>query len=351
LAFAIAPAIDSATGTLTFTSAANTNGTATIEVVLQDNGSSTPPNVNTSAAQSFTIDVAAVNDEQVLATNNGLTLDRGTTAVISTSLLETSDVDDLPADLVYTVTSIPNHGTLLVSGVAATQFTQQQINAGLVSFEHDGTATLDDSFGFTVDDGEGSASSATFQITIQPFAGDYNGDGSVGAADYVLWRKMVGATVPAYSGPDGNGDTTVDGDDYPVWTENFGEVLPQGAGGGSSEFAVAAAASSDEGAAITETGNLSTIQSGPVPVALGYFDIFSIVRARRFVSTPEIATGARANQTDDLLLALDLVFGGVEAEPPLAQLAEPNDDELAADYVDDFFGETGDAPTVALLTL
>jgi hypothetical protein len=349
LAFTSAPAINSATGALTFTSASNTNGTATIQVVLQDNGSGTPPNINTSATQSFTIDVAAVNDEQILATNNGLTLDRGTTAVIATSLLETGDVDDIPADLVYTVTSIPNHGALLVSGMAATQFTQQQINAGLVSFQHDGTATLNDNFGFTVDDGEGSSSSATFQITIRPLAGDYNGNGIVSAADYVVWRKLFGATVPAYSGPDGNGDTSVDDVDYTVWTENYGEELSPGAGSGSSEFATAASALNVEGAAMAETGNFSTIQSAPAAVALGYFDVSFIVRARGFVSTPEIVTAARAKQPGDLLLALDLVFGAVEAQPLLAQLAESNEDEQAADYVDDFFGNIGDAPTVALL--
>ena len=51
LAFDVAPAIDPVTGDLSFTATADTNGTATIEVVLQDNGSGTPPNVNPSAAQ------------------------------------------------------------------------------------------------------------------------------------------------------------------------------------------------------------------------------------------------------------------------------------------------------------
>ena len=40
----------------------DTNGTATFNVTLSDNGSNTPPNSNTSAVQSFTITVNAVND-------------------------------------------------------------------------------------------------------------------------------------------------------------------------------------------------------------------------------------------------------------------------------------------------
>jgi CSLREA domain-containing protein len=62
LAFTSGPAIDPATGTLTYTTSANTNGTATISVTLSDNGSNVAPNSNTSAAQTFTITVGAVND-------------------------------------------------------------------------------------------------------------------------------------------------------------------------------------------------------------------------------------------------------------------------------------------------
>ena len=53
--------------------------------------------------------------------------------------------------------------------------------------------------------------------------GDYNGDGSVDAADYVVWRKSMGATgagLPA----DGNGDQVVDHDDYTMWRSNFGKT-------------------------------------------------------------------------------------------------------------------------------
>lgn len=50
---------------------------------------------------------------------------------------------------------------------------------------------------------------------------DYNGDGSVNAADYTVWRDSLGQTgdgLPA----DGNGDGTVDGIDYDNWKNNFG---------------------------------------------------------------------------------------------------------------------------------
>ncbi|MGZ4780124.1 MAG: tandem-95 repeat protein, partial [Thermoanaerobaculia bacterium] len=61
LTFAADPSIDPA-GNLTFTPAADAYGSATISVTLSDDGSNDPPNSNTSAAQTFTITVNAVND-------------------------------------------------------------------------------------------------------------------------------------------------------------------------------------------------------------------------------------------------------------------------------------------------
>jgi autotransporter-associated beta strand protein len=50
-------------------------------------------------------------------------------------------------------------------------------------------------------------------------AGDYNDDGVVDTADYVVWRKAFGELGGA---ADGNGDGRVDDADYGVWSRNFG---------------------------------------------------------------------------------------------------------------------------------
>ncbi|HEX3553996.1 MAG TPA: Ig-like domain-containing protein [Thermoanaerobaculia bacterium] len=59
--FSAGPAV-SPTGTLTYTPAANANGTATITLVLKDNGGTANGGVDTSAPQTFVINVTAVND-------------------------------------------------------------------------------------------------------------------------------------------------------------------------------------------------------------------------------------------------------------------------------------------------
>jgi hypothetical protein len=67
--------------------------------------------------------------------------------------------------------------------------------------------------------------------------GDYNGNGVVDAADYVVWRKTSGqGATPPGSGADGNGNGTIDPGDFDFWKSTFGNTVP-GAGLGSS-FAV-----------------------------------------------------------------------------------------------------------------
>ncbi len=56
---------------------------------------------------------------------------------------------------------------------------------------------------------------------ITPPTGDYNHNGVVDAADYVVWRDELGRTginLPA----DGDGDNTITQNDYNIWRANFG---------------------------------------------------------------------------------------------------------------------------------
>jgi hypothetical protein len=61
--------------------------------------------------------------------------------------------------------------------------------------------------------------------------GDYNGDHIVDAADYVVWRKTLGQSVPNGTGADGVPDGTINTADYTFWASHFGNAAP-GAGGG-----------------------------------------------------------------------------------------------------------------------
>jgi hypothetical protein len=61
---------------------------------------------------------------------------------------------------------------------------------------------------------------------------DYNHNGVVDAADYVLWRNANGTSVFPGAAPDGNGDGFVNTLDYDFWRSRFG--LAGGAGSGGS---------------------------------------------------------------------------------------------------------------------
>jgi murein DD-endopeptidase MepM/ murein hydrolase activator NlpD len=55
--------------------------------------------------------------------------------------------------------------------------------------------------------------------------GDYNRDGAVDAADFIVWRKTLGQSVSAYSGADGDGDRRITQADYSLWRANLGVSL------------------------------------------------------------------------------------------------------------------------------
>jgi hypothetical protein len=67
--------------------------------------------------------VTAINDEQIIAVNAGLIVDRGGSAAFTPAILEGTDVDDLPDDLVYIITSGPTFGTILLGGIGRRIYT------------------------------------------------------------------------------------------------------------------------------------------------------------------------------------------------------------------------------------
>jgi T5SS/PEP-CTERM-associated repeat protein len=57
--------------------------------------------------------------------------------------------------------------------------------------------------------------------------GDYNDNGVVDAADYVVWRDNIGTSNPLPNDPTGG---TIGGDQYGIWLENFGRTRADGSG-------------------------------------------------------------------------------------------------------------------------
>ncbi|MDH4083204.1 MAG: Ig-like domain-containing protein, partial [Nitrospira sp.] len=135
-------------------------------------------------ATTFGITVTPVNSIPTLAANGGSTVVQGLTDVITASELQVIDLDNGPAQLLYTVMTAPANGQLELTtapGVAITTFTQADIDAGRVVFVHSGAAATSDSFTFTVSDGAGGTIGATtFTFTVAPFIPPPGGGGGSG---------------------------------------------------------------------------------------------------------------------------------------------------------------------------
>jgi VCBS repeat-containing protein len=116
-----------------------------------------------------TFTVAGANDEEQVVVNKPLRVEEGSSATISDSLLQTTDVDD--AFVTYALDAKPAAGTLYLNGVALDTghtFTQADIDLGWLEYEHDGGETTSDYFLFTVNDSSGAGTTQSFSIAVTP---------------------------------------------------------------------------------------------------------------------------------------------------------------------------------------
>ncbi|MDA0660590.1 MAG: cadherin domain-containing protein [Planctomycetota bacterium] len=223
------------TGTIVYFNGSNTpSASTTITVTVNDGGNtgSDPGLTGDGSSEEDkavqTINITAVNDEQVLATNTGRTVNENSTGnVINNTQLHTTDLDNTTSQLVYTITTATSNGSLRLSGTAlsvSSTFTQADIDAGLITYDHNGSETSSDSFSFSVDDGAGSASTGTFNITITPVNDNSpvitSNGGGLTASVNVAENSTAVTTVTATDG-DLPGQTltySISGDDAGLFT-------------------------------------------------------------------------------------------------------------------------------------
>lgn len=158
--FSVQPAL-APDGTLTFTPAANANGSATVTVRAADDGGTAGGGVDTSAPQTFTITIAPANDPPV-ANPDSATVDEDDPAGVTFNVLTNDtdvDVGDALTVSAFDDSTILN-GTLTDNGGGSFTYTPDA--------DYDGS----DTFSYTAGDGNGGTSSAvvTLTVTAQPDA-------------------------------------------------------------------------------------------------------------------------------------------------------------------------------------
>lgn len=138
----------------------------------------------------------------------------------------------VPADKVVIPTDGPNFlglaGQVRYLGLKMDLNNTDQFNYGWIGIRIDNEA---DATGAVV--GYGYETEPGVQILAgdagpAPPNADYNDDGKIDGADFLLWQRQFGTSVTAFSGADGNGNGVVDAPDLAFWKTGFGSATPTG---------------------------------------------------------------------------------------------------------------------------
>jgi serralysin len=178
-----------------------------------------------SAQQRIVVTVAPVNDNAPVFTSPGaVSVAEGTTAVMTVTA---SDADLPPQPRTFSIVGGADQSKFNIAPGGALSFITPP------DFEAPTDANGDNTYVVIVQASDGTFSTlqailVTVNNLAEQFVGDYNRNGVVDAADYVLWRNTLGSVVPPTSGADGNGDGVVSSADYNVWRANFGRTFGTG---------------------------------------------------------------------------------------------------------------------------
>jgi hypothetical protein len=166
--FAVPPAI-AANGTLTYTPAANAAGSATVTVALHDNGGTANLGVDTSAAQTFTITVTAVNDAPSFTKGLDQTVleDSAAQTVVGWASAMSAGPADESGQALNFVVSTTNATLFAVAPAVAANGTLTYTPASNAAGSATVTVVLHDNGG-TANGGVDTSAARTFIITLTP---------------------------------------------------------------------------------------------------------------------------------------------------------------------------------------
>jgi hypothetical protein len=209
--FSVQPAV-APNGTLTYTPAANANGSATVTVAAHDDGGTANGGVDTSAAQTFTITVGAVNDAPSFTKGADQTSleDSGAQSVSGWATAISAGPADESSQVVTFTSSNDNNALFSTQPSVASDGTLTYTAAANAFGSATVTVTAHDDGG-TANGGVDTSASQTFTITITPVndapsftkGGDQSSFEDAGAQSVAAWATAISA------GP-GEGSQSVD---------------------------------------------------------------------------------------------------------------------------------------------
>ena len=152
------------TDTFTGTPRNEHGGTAPIITVYANDGTD-------EGSTTFTITVAAQNDNPAVAVNTGLGVNEDGRVEITETELSVTDEEQGAGDLTYTISGLSNGSIVRIENsveTTVTSFTQADIDSDTIRiyYEHDGSETTSDEFSFSVSDGQSGSTPATGNVSI-----------------------------------------------------------------------------------------------------------------------------------------------------------------------------------------
>ena len=152
--FSAQPAVSSA-GTLTYTPAANANGSPTVTISITDNGGVSNGGVNVSANQTFTITVTAVDDPPIAANDVGKIVPKNSSGTVINVLANDTILPDSGETLTITAETNGSHGTVTITGGGTT-----------VTYVPNFAYVGNDSFTYTIKDSGSTTTSDTATVLL-----------------------------------------------------------------------------------------------------------------------------------------------------------------------------------------
>jgi N-acetylmuramoyl-L-alanine amidase len=145
--------------------------------------------------------------------------------------------------------STPDRIAAIGGSVVAMNYTAPGSGGAAIQFAHPTNGSRIVNFGFPFETITTAANRAAvmdrvfdfFGLVVPPPNADFNGDGTVDAADFTVWRDSMGSVVTPGERGDADFDGQVDDVDYSIWKQQFGTSPgaggAAGAGGGSGDSA------------------------------------------------------------------------------------------------------------------
>ncbi|XP_054715288.1 chondroitin sulfate proteoglycan 4-like [Uloborus diversus] len=119
---------------------------------------------------SINVTVYPINDHPftLLTKTAVIEVVQGQSLILGPHVLNVSDEDGVPRDIVYEIIKSPSSGKLLIGNASVHNFTQEDIDNYMIRYAHDGTKENRSAFSFKVSDGKHKTDYAALDIIIVP---------------------------------------------------------------------------------------------------------------------------------------------------------------------------------------